>query len=402
MLFLTFEATDLPDLWHDIWPIEYPFTEWIYDLTNGPDWENISLKDSEKDVLDKLRKLLPPAGKIDRRTLYLIYYRGRASHKAGKDLVFRSHTWEGNLWDEIESKIWNDTKPWPDDMYPETIPEKFKEQLSQFEPSEGVHWNKIRPAIMRAKCDTLVLLDCFDDKIQPPLPNAAGILAPEEHAYDTRFRKHVIGGCEGETLRFMAEHDWDYPIGRYSMSVCEILHQINTGNPRTTVRQGEKVLRQYSSPLFHIVLSKNNMGEMLIPRLACYEEDRDDEDDEDEDHEDHEDHEDDEDDEDGEGEEDEDEKDDEDNKEDEDDEGGEDEDNEKSDDGEDENNNDISEDNKNDADNRDDEELSDGTVVPDSPGFEDWRKTPNSGTSVDIILPDAPNMEGRRRPRPGW
>lgn len=89
-LLLSFEATDLPNLWDEVVSVQFSLD--YVDLRGSQadyEWLSIKLRDSEVDVKNKLQSFLPPAGKANHETLYVIYYSGHACFKNGQGLVFR-------------------------------------------------------------------------------------------------------------------------------------------------------------------------------------------------------------------------------------------------------------------------------------------------------------------------
>lgn len=111
--------------------------------------------------------------------------------------------------------------------------------------------------IMGAKCDTLVILDCFHDKLEPPTDtHPASILQGEEYAYDTEFRKHLIGACEPDPLTFVLKAGFKNPGS--SMSVSTLVQHLNN-----------RLVKENQEPLaFHLDLSEIDRGEMIISRLG--------------------------------------------------------------------------------------------------------------------------------------
>ncbi|KAK1834481.1 hypothetical protein QBC39DRAFT_343193 [Podospora conica] len=259
VLLLSFESVDLYNLRSDMTLLRNGLLELDDSRHDLISWDAIDLRDSEKSMEGSLRAFLPPVGEVDEKTLYVIYYCGQALTNDDPDeghegLVFHSHDWKGNLNEEIHNRLWDDCRP---EKPRHSFPYRLVEELQKYEPSSGVPRDRIRPLIMDAQCDTLVVLDRVNDHVtRPANQHLARALEDECKAYDGKFRKHLLGGCEIESFIHVLEVDLKKPGS--SVRVGDIVEHIN------------RRLGKWDIPLppaFHSVLAHGKEGPLVLSQF---------------------------------------------------------------------------------------------------------------------------------------
>ncbi|KAI0596335.1 hypothetical protein F4775DRAFT_594387 [Biscogniauxia sp. FL1348] len=254
VLVVLFQFTGNPRIEDEAGAVEVAFRQLGYHVERysiGMDFTAVQLQ-------ERLHNFFPRRSST---TLAIVYYIGYSVNN-GNNLDLSSHNRPndvGHLLDTVGS-IWNVRRNWHGSD--SDLNDVLRTQGSRFQTVAKIAWNSISQNIMRAACDTIVILDCQHASL------AATSLRDNNQQVDN-YRKEFIGanGWREEIGTHISPAligilGSAFPPPTSSISTFDLVRRMNIRMLETEVENGQNPAR-----CMHYLFQRNSLSEVSLPNL---------------------------------------------------------------------------------------------------------------------------------------
>ncbi|KAK3987540.1 hypothetical protein QBC44DRAFT_400226 [Cladorrhinum sp. PSN332] len=236
-----------------------------YEIGMKDDWR-------AKKVKKRLGRFLKRAYKTARtgagqgNVLSVIHYSGHGGcEREWKGFYLSSHNWPTDAESVMRaiSTVWRDRGV-------SGFEEALRRNRNPFQPVAGVYWSDLSPTIMKAECDTLVILDCCCAGLATVSSQHPGALGDNMETV-SNYRKELIGACGWFVDTY----------GDMSDALCSSLQRGLPNSNRTILTHtlvrltNNRLVQLFNTrcrgeeppQAVHYLLQRNNKNKMILPRF---------------------------------------------------------------------------------------------------------------------------------------